>query len=111
MAGRQSRIRILAKGRKGEVCARPKQAPTRLVGGACVLMCLTAVFYIPAMRGEFIWDDDDYVKNNQTLRSGEGLRQIWFHIGSTPQYYPLVHTSFWIEYRLWGLHPAGYHVV
>jgi tetratricopeptide (TPR) repeat protein len=31
--------------------------------------------------------------------------------GATPQYYPLVFTSFWVEYRLWDLHPAGYHLV
>jgi tetratricopeptide (TPR) repeat protein len=30
---------------------------------------------------------------------------------ATPQYYPVVFTSFWIEYHLWGLDPRGYHVV
>ncbi|MFA6028736.1 MAG: tetratricopeptide repeat protein [Elusimicrobiota bacterium] len=29
----------------------------------------------------------------------------------TPQYYPLVFSSFWVERRLWGLHPAGYRAV
>ncbi len=28
-----------------------------------------------------------------------------------PQYYPLVHSIFWIEYHLWGLWTPGYHVV
>ena len=39
-----------------------------------------------------------------------GLRQIWFKIGSEPQYYPLTHTTFWIEYHLWQLSPLGYHI-
>ena len=70
----------------------------------------------PALRGEFLWDDDYYVSNNRLLESWGGLQQIWFDvIGSPrdyplPQYYPMTHTSFWIEYRLWGLNPTGYHV-
>ena len=29
---------------------------------------------------------------------------------ATQQYYPLTHTSFWIDYHLWGLTTPGYHV-
>jgi hypothetical protein len=69
------------------------------------------VAYLPATRGDFIWDDDAYVQNNETLRSGDGLRRIWLEIGATDQYYPLVHTTFWLEYRVWQLSPAGYRGV
>src|SRR5436309_5292907 len=65
---------------------------------AAVLLAVIVIAYLPAMRGDFIWDDDDYVSNNQTLRSAQGLRSIWFDPSATPQYYPLVHTSFWLEY-------------
>jgi len=76
-----------------------------------MLIAAAAVFsYIPAMRAGFIWDDDAYVTENATLRTHDGLPRIWLEIGSTPQYYPLVFTTFWVEYRLWKLHPAGYHV-
>jgi protein O-mannosyl-transferase len=73
----------------------------------------SAIFlvYLPSLASGFIWDDDDYVTQNATLRTFAGSRQIWLDPQATPQYYPLVFTSFWVEYHLWGLHPAGYHLV
>jgi tetratricopeptide (TPR) repeat protein len=78
-------------------------------GGLIVLLVVLA--YLPALHGGFIWDDDAYVTHNATLHDGEGLRQIWFKVGAVPQYYPLVHTTFWLEYHLWGLNPIGYHLI
>ncbi len=76
-----------------------------------LLLLATLAAYIPAMRGGFVWDDDRYVSENATLQTVQGLRQIWLSPGATVQYYPLVFTSFWVESRLWGRNPAGYHVV
>ena len=77
-------------------------------GGLIVL--LVFLVYLPALRGGFVWDDDAYITNNPTLHDGEGLRQIWFAPGTTPQYYPLSFTSFWVDYHLWKLNPLGYHL-
>ena len=72
---------------------------------------LTFLIYFPAIEGDFIWDDDHYVSENEQLKSEEGLKNIWLKLGATDQYYPLVFTSFWLEYRLWGDYPEGYHVI
>jgi tetratricopeptide (TPR) repeat protein len=72
---------------------------------------LLILAYLPALRSGFIWDDDFYVTENQALRSMSGLRRIWLDPAATPQYYPLVHTSFWVEYHVWGLKPLGFHAV
>jgi hypothetical protein len=77
---------------------------------ALALVAATLAAYVPAMRGGFVWDDDDYVTENPTLRDLEGLRRIWLQPGAVPQYYPLVHTSFWIERRLFGTGPLAHHV-
>ncbi|MGB7157157.1 MAG: hypothetical protein WBD40_03760, partial [Tepidisphaeraceae bacterium] len=74
------------------------------------LIAVTFLAYWPATRAGWIWDDDYYVTRNSTLRNVGGLGRIWFEIGAVPQYYPVTHTSFWIERRLWGESPAGYHV-
>jgi tetratricopeptide (TPR) repeat protein len=78
---------------------------------ALALAGFTFLAYQPVWHAGFIWDDDYNVANNMALRSFDGLRRIWFELGATPQYYPLTHTSFWMEYRLWGLSPLGYHLV
>ncbi len=78
---------------------------------AMALIVVTLIAYLPAFGAEFIWDDDAYLTNNAVLFAPDALRRIWFELGATIQYYPLVFTSFWIEHHLWGLNPAGYHVV
>ncbi len=82
-----------------------------LLGGVAAIFAITLVAYTPAFRAGFVWDDESYVEDCLPLRQPDGLKKIWFTTTSTPQYYPMVFTSFWLEYRLWGLHPAGYHVV
>ncbi len=77
------------------------------------LVLLTLLTYWPAMQlGGWIWDDDSYVTNNTTLQTVPGLGHIWANSDHlhNPQYYPLVHTTFWVEYHLWGLEPRGYHI-
>ena len=63
------------------------------------LVWLVAAVYWPSLHNAFIWDDDLYVQNNLALRSLSGLYDFWFRIGTTPQYYPLVYSTFWLEYH------------
>jgi len=84
---------------------------SRTALGVAALVAMTFVAYAPVVDNGFIWDDDDYVTENTRLQSLEGLGEIWLDYEATPQYYPLVHSSFWVEYQLWGLAPLGYHVV
>jgi tetratricopeptide (TPR) repeat protein len=96
---------------------QPAQLPTRggpplaVCAAAALLVALTVFAYVPAMHAGFIWDDDQYVQNNAAVHDPGGLARIWFDFSASPQYYPLVYSSYWLEYRLWGNDPAGYHVV
>jgi tetratricopeptide (TPR) repeat protein len=67
------------------------------------------VAYWPALHGGFLWDDDAHV-TQPALRSLHGLWRIWFEVGATQQYYPLLHSAFWMEHRLWGDAVFGYHL-
>jgi tetratricopeptide (TPR) repeat protein len=90
----------------------PANAPRRwqAVMPGAVLVLLVIIAYIPSLHGQFIWDDDFHVVKSTALRSLSGLWRIWFVPGATQQYYPLTHSSFWIDYHLWGLNPFAYHV-
>jgi tetratricopeptide (TPR) repeat protein len=76
---------------------------------ALAVVAATFVVYWPALRGDFIWDDDVMLRNNPYVKSPGGLYYIWCST-RLPDFFPLTSTSFWLEWRLWGLRPAGYHV-
>lgn len=79
--------------------------------GMLILVIVALVVYAPALNGDFVWGDHEAVTENEVLRSGDGLRRIWFEPRSTPHYKPLVHTTFWIQYQLHGLNPQPYHAL
>ena len=74
------------------------------------IVAATLIFYIPALKGGFIWDDPAHVLFDADLQSLSGLWKIWF-TKATQQYYPLVYSSFWIEWQIFADNPLGYHIV
>ena len=94
--------------------------PPRFGGGrrwgmvAAGLVLLPLVCYLPAMLwGGLIWDDRIWSRAPAVLE-WSGLFTIWFKpslIEGEAHYWPLVYTTFWLEHKIWGLAPAGYHVV
>ena len=78
---------------------------------------LVVVSYLPAMLwGGFVWDDK-ILTSSQSVQDWSGLWRLWsgdaYTLDDTIEghYWPLVYTTFWLEHKLWGFAPAGYHVV
>jgi tetratricopeptide (TPR) repeat protein len=86
---------------------RPRWLP---FGRGALLVCVTLIAYLPALTGGLLWNDVDYV-TQPPLQSWHGLWRIWSELGATEQYYPLLHSAFWVEHRLWGDATIGYHVI
>jgi protein O-mannosyl-transferase len=82
------------------------------VAGLAVLWLATVLIYRPAWYGTRLWDDDAHI-TRADLQSIDGLYRIWFDFTftSTQQYYPLLHSAFWLEHKLWGDSVLGYHLI
>ena len=74
------------------------------------IIITVAVVYLPALRGEFVWDDFLLITGNPLLQNFSGLVEIWSG-GRTADYFPLTNTVFWIEHYLFGANATGYHAV
>src|SRR6478735_5713234 len=64
--------------------------------------------YYPAVHGTPVWDDDAHITRSE-LRPIDGLRRIWLEPGATQQWYPVVHSAFWLLGRVDGGQTTVYH--
>ncbi len=86
---------------------RPRwHAPVGLV----LVLLTVGLVYLPALNGGMLLDDDSHITKPE-LQSIGGLYRIWFELGATYQYYPLLHSAFWFEHKLWNDSVLGYHLV
>ncbi len=77
-------------------------------------LCLAVIVpYFPASQAGFVWDDRIFLEA-EAVRDVSGIWQIWFSpsvIENESHYWPFVYTTFWLEHKLWGFEPLGFHVV
>jgi len=77
----------------------------------CFLIVVTFIAYLPALHGEFVWDDASWTTNLYGLfQNASGLHLMWFQPTVLQQYYPLTGTTFWLDYQLWKFWTLPYHV-
>src|SRR4249920_2695253 len=87
----------------------PNRSSWRLAAAGVLLAATAGVVYWPALTGGFIFDDEPLLTGSALVKASDGLYRMWFT--SQPiDYWPMTNSSFWLEWRLWGLQPAGYHV-
>ena len=74
---------------------------------------VTIVAFLPVLNNGFVsWDDDrNFVENPHFRGLGfDQLRWMWttFHMG---HYVPLSWMTLGLDYDVWGMDPAGYHLI
>jgi len=77
---------------------------------AALLLLVTFTVYLPALRGGFVFDDYALITENGMVRADNGIRLFWSGAGAA-DYYPLTGSLWWLEWRWWGDHAAGWHVL
>lgn len=80
--------------------------PAALIAGA------TVVLYLPAIDGQFVFDDPFYVQRNEHLRKPLGEFIAWAATGMhQANWHPLTWCSHAADLALFGENPAGHHAV
>jgi tetratricopeptide (TPR) repeat protein len=87
-----------------------KSSRLRNAGMCASIFAAVFLAYFPAIQGTLLWDDSSHITKPQS-QSVSGLWRIWTDLTATQQYYPLLHSAFWMEHRIWGDAVAGYHLL
>jgi len=82
-----------------------------------IVFCFAFFFYLPSVTNNFVWDDEDIIKEDYVLRDTANALylftpQYWQRDfpGSEGRYRPLRALTFMAESKLWGESAAGYHL-
>jgi hypothetical protein len=77
-----------------------------------LIVSVTLVTFLPTLGNDFVrWDDDDNLTENPFYR-GLGWSELrWMWTATLMGHYiPLTWMTFGLDYLVWGMNPAGYHL-
>jgi protein O-mannosyl-transferase len=81
-----------------------------------LLGLVTFVLYCGSLSFDFVWDDWPQIVNSPIIRTWSNLPRaftsdLWYHVARQQVYYrPLFVTWSMLNYKLFGLHPWGWHL-
>ena len=90
-----------------------------------LLFSLNLLVFLPAVKGDFIWDDRDLILDNPFMQSPSFFKNVLFSPfdvlttesetgkefeGQTHFYRPLTIISYRLDFLVWGFNPAGFHL-
>lgn len=84
-----------------------------------VLAALVLLSLGVALRGDFVWDDAPLIVDNRQLRSPDAFNEIvttsFWETGDRHDRFrsffrPVVSLSYFVDFRLWGQNPFGFHL-
>jgi hypothetical protein len=90
-----------------------------------LLLTVNLFIFLPSMSGDFLWDDKYFISENSNLLGARFLLDFWrspfggfsgtddnsLRIDRGRQFYrPLTSLSYWLDFRLWGLNTAAFHL-
>lgn len=95
--------------KKAAVNFKPERGPFWF--GAFIVWSVTFLVFARALRNGFVWDDTANLVENLNFRGLDVTHLKWMltTVAGGP-YQPLTWLSFAVDYLLWGLNPAGFHV-
>jgi tetratricopeptide (TPR) repeat protein len=90
-----------------------------------LLVAVNLAIFLPSMSGDFLWDDKFFISENPNIQGGGFLQGFLFSpfggFSGTDEnsvrqdrimrfYRPLVSLSYWLDFKVWGLNPAAFHL-
>ncbi len=76
---------------------------------ALLILAAGCWVFAPALRGDWLMDDDMYMTQNALLGDPARLWKIWFAPGSFIEYYPVEETVQAVQWHFWHGQTLGYH--
>ncbi len=81
----------------------------RVRAGVAIIVIAVVLAYLPVLSSGFVFDDDLMLTANRLIKAPDGLYRFWCTT-EPADYWPVTNTTLWLEWRLWGMNPTGYHV-
>ena len=78
-----------------------------------IILTISIVFavFLPILNNGFVWDDTHNIIENFNYRGISPSHTYWmFTTFHDANYHPLAWLTLGIDYVLWGMNPAGYHL-